>query len=330
MSSPVPHAMGFAPFQAPMGLSPYGAQVGLGQPFGLPSAVVAGGHFPTPIHPHILSSSALPTASTMSAWPPGTVGWAPPTVVPGATAPLASLYYPYAAPHPYAYGYPPSVPMAYAPQYAYPYPTYMPQPTAAPPSWLYGTLPPLATTAGPFAGAAVQTSTIQDPSAKRLSSPADANSTSGHTTSPVDAKSPSITGSGSDTAGAGFSSAEHTCNSPAAFNVQCSNRAISENRQLIVKFLTDDTTEPQFRELFERFGPVENARVIYDKKTNHTKGFGFITFQRAEDAVQALRTMGGYQLHGRQLNVALAQTERKRAFANGEFSPNPTSASGSD
>ena len=53
---------------------------------------------------------------------------------------------------------------------------------------------------------------------------------------------------------------------------------------------------------------------------NDEKGFGFITYANPADAVKALRTMGGYPLHGRQLNVALVQTERRRAFAAHEFS----------
>uniref|UniRef100_A0A7S1LG01 RRM domain-containing protein n=1 Tax=Neobodo designis TaxID=312471 RepID=A0A7S1LG01_NEODS len=103
------------------------------------------------------------------------------------------------------------------------------------------------------------------------------------------------------------------------FDMSASNTAVAEQRQLIVKFLTDDTSERQFRTLFEQHGPVENARIIYDRKTGHTKGFGFITYAHPADAVKALRTMGGYPLHGRQLNVALVQTERRRAFAAHEF-----------
>lgn len=313
------------------GVSPYGAQVGLGQPFGLPSAVVsANPMLPPPSHQTILSSNPVPlNATTVPGF--GSFGWAPTPIMPAAATAgtYATSYFPYAAPQAYAYaGYPPSVPVGYAPQYAYPYTAaYLPPPiTSMVPAWPYGAMSPVATTAGPFAGAAVQTSTVQAPVERKIA-PDVISATSA--TSPVETKTLSNgNGSGSDTNG--HQPSDQTSNSPSAdsFNVQNSNRAIGENRQLIVKFLTDDTTEQQFRDLFERFGPVQNARIIYDKKTNHTKGFGFITYQRAEDAVQALRTMGGYQLHGRQLNVALAQTERKRAFAAGEFHPTPASASG--
>jgi len=308
--------MPITPFSHPTAVAnPYAGYVGFAPSY-MPTAAPVGQHMLP-----ILNSSATSTA--VPGFPFGTA----PTALPA-----TSYYYP-PPPHPMSYIAPvtgmPMAPSPFPQQFSYPYLAgggYGPAtPFTASPGWPYGV--PVATTSGPFAGATVQTNT---------SVPADASSSfkgdasSKDSTSPIEPKS-AVLGSGSECGsnGNGLHHQHHhhhhhqgsDSESNMAFNVVCSNRAISENRQLIVKFLTDDTSEQQFRELFERFGPVENARIIYDKKTNHTKGFGFITYKHAEHAVQALRSMGGYQLHGRQLNVALTQTERKRAFSPTELAP---------
>jgi hypothetical protein len=253
----------------------------------------------------------------------------------------------YAAPppavlgYPYPYGAYPHVHPPYAAPAFGGYPPYAaaPYPFGAAPlsaaAWPY--LAPMASTAGSYAGAAVVPTGMYPPMvaspldprafAAGLTTPAN-DSSSVKTTSPTEprptqllptnsSESESVDGNGSGHAHSNHGGAGASNSRTGHFNVALSNRAILENRQLIVKFLTDKTSETQFRDLFETHGAVENARIIYDKKTGHTKGFGFITYVRAADAVKALRTMGGYHLHERQLNVALAQTERKRAFSNG-------------
>lgn len=279
------------------------------------------------MHAHAFSSQH---PAAYGAAPPANVAqFAPPYAHPGGSQQAASGPMPSTSPMPMTHSGAP---------YPYPYP-YAPPPMHYPagiaPPMFPGAYPgyhgyspmggsPVPSTAGPYAGAAVQTSTQKSGNGN--------GGSSGSQTSSADEKSPAAghatSGWGSDgnsnsNAPGHSASARGGASFDGAFDASCSNRAITESRQLVVKFLTDDTNEKQFRELFERFGPVENARIIYDRKTQHTKGFGFITFRRAEHAVQALRTMGGYHLHGRQLNVALAQTERKRGFSSQELAPPP-------
>lgn len=55
--------------------------------------------------------------------------------------------------------------------------------------------------------------------------------------------------------------------------------------------------------LFSEFGEVEDARVITDKFTRRSKGFGFVTFANDEDAAKAISGMDGKEVEGRALKV---------------------------
>lgn len=75
---------------------------------------------------------------------------------------------------------------------------------------------------------------------------------------------------------------------------------------------TDDHT---LRTAFERFGNVADARVITDRETGRSRGFGFVTFEDAADAEGAMRAMDGAQLDGRTIRVNEAN-ERGRGGQN--------------
>lgn len=71
-------------------------------------------------------------------------------------------------------------------------------------------------------------------------------------------------------------------------------RRRSEENSLRVTNLTEDTREPDLRELFGTFGPLERAFVAIDQKTGVSRGFGFVTFGRREDAERAINKLNGY------------------------------------
>lgn len=64
------------------------------------------------------------------------------------------------------------------------------------------------------------------------------------------------------------------------------------------------STEPnQLQELFERYGNVSAAKVIKDKFTGRSKGFGFVTMENGEEAAAAIKELNGYDLEGKTLTV---------------------------
>ncbi|MBX3271962.1 MAG: RNA-binding protein [Sandaracinaceae bacterium] len=88
------------------------------------------------------------------------------------------------------------------------------------------------------------------------------------------------------------------------------------SNKLFVGSLSWGTDDHSLRAAFERFGEVTDAKVITDRETGRSRGFGFVTFADASAANQAAREMNGAELDGRSLNVDIAQ-ERSRGGGGG-------------
>jgi RNA recognition motif-containing protein len=73
------------------------------------------------------------------------------------------------------------------------------------------------------------------------------------------------------------------------------------------------TTEPQLNELFAAHGTVESARVITDKFTGQSRGFGFVEMASTEEAKRAIDALNGTQLEGRTLTVNEAKPQEQRS-----------------
>jgi len=54
---------------------------------------------------------------------------------------------------------------------------------------------------------------------------------------------------------------------------------------------------------FAAFGNVEECKIILDRETGRSRGFGFVTFSEKEDGMRALEEMNGQELDGRPLKV---------------------------
>ena len=83
------------------------------------------------------------------------------------------------------------------------------------------------------------------------------------------------------------------------------------SKKLFVGSLSWGTDDRGLREAFERFGEVVEAKVITDRDTGRSRGFGFVTFSDASAADTAIEEMDGAQLDGRTLNVNVAQDRRR-------------------
>ncbi len=87
---------------------------------------------------------------------------------------------------------------------------------------------------------------------------------------------------------------------------------MSQNKKLYVGSLPYSLTEDELKEIFLPFGPVASARIIIDKMTGKSKGFGFVEMDSADAAQKAIETIHGAELHGRTLIVNIAHPEQKR------------------
>ena len=82
-----------------------------------------------------------------------------------------------------------------------------------------------------------------------------------------------------------------------------------------------DVTEDELRELFEPFGQVTEVRMIMDKFSGKSKGFGFIEMPSKEEAEKAIEELNAKDLKGRAMNVneAKPKTERGGGRSRGGF-----------
>src|SRR3970040_2750136 len=71
-------------------------------------------------------------------------------------------------------------------------------------------------------------------------------------------------------------------------------------------------TEGRLQEIFAAHGTVESARVISDKFTGHSRGFGFVEMGSGAEAQKAIQALNGTQLDGRTLVVNEAKPMERR------------------
>jgi len=65
--------------------------------------------------------------------------------------------------------------------------------------------------------------------------------------------------------------------------------------------------QEKLKELFSEFGEITEATVISDKFSGRSKGFGFVTFAKAEDAAKAIAALNEKDIEGRPLKVSEAK-----------------------
>ena len=88
-------------------------------------------------------------------------------------------------------------------------------------------------------------------------------------------------------------------------------------KKLFVGGLSWGTTDDGLRQAFERFGEVTEAKVITDRETGRSRGFGFVTFGTDQHADQAIAEMDGALLDSRTINVNEARERAPRAGGGG-------------
>ncbi|XP_020970418.1 glycine-rich RNA-binding protein 3, mitochondrial isoform X2 [Arachis ipaensis] len=107
------------------------------------------------------------------------------------------------------------------------------------------------------------------------------------------------------------------CEIPSVFrSVRCMSNAPST--KLFIGGVSYSTDEQSLREVFGKYGDVVDARIIVDRDSGRSRGFGFITYSSVEEASSAIQALDGQDLHGRRVKVNFA-SERPRGFQGGGF-----------
>lgn len=87
--------------------------------------------------------------------------------------------------------------------------------------------------------------------------------------------------------------------------------------KIYVGGLPYSTTEQQLSDLFAAHGSVASARIITDKFTGQSRGFGFVEMSADNEAQAAITALNGTQLGGRTLTVNEARPQEPRSGGGG-------------
>jgi RNA recognition motif-containing protein len=83
-------------------------------------------------------------------------------------------------------------------------------------------------------------------------------------------------------------------------------------KNIYVGNLSWGTTEDQLRETFEQYGEVLSARIITDRDTGRSRGFGFVEMENEDEANAAIDALNGQTMDGRPLTVNEARPRAPR------------------
>ena len=89
------------------------------------------------------------------------------------------------------------------------------------------------------------------------------------------------------------------------------------SNKLYVGGLPYATTENELEDLFSKHGTVESVRVITDRTTGRSKGFGFVEMGSQAEAEAAIEKLNDFELEGRTLVVNEAKPREKRGSYGG-------------
>lgn len=79
--------------------------------------------------------------------------------------------------------------------------------------------------------------------------------------------------------------------------------------KLLIRNLARTTTEEELREMFEGYGTVQSCKLLLDKETNLSKGFGFIEMPKQGEAKAAMKNLNGKDIAGRKIRVKKAEAK---------------------
>ncbi len=84
------------------------------------------------------------------------------------------------------------------------------------------------------------------------------------------------------------------------------------NTRLFVGNLSFRTSEDDLHQLFAEFGEVLDLKIMQDRDTGRSRGFGFVTMGNADEAKKAMEALDGTELDQRTLRVNEAEQRRDR------------------
>jgi RNA recognition motif-containing protein len=84
-----------------------------------------------------------------------------------------------------------------------------------------------------------------------------------------------------------------------------------ETNKLFIGGLSWGLDWQEVKDVFKEYGEVTFVKVIKDRDTGRSKGFGFVEFSTVEDAIKAKEAMDGAEVDGRTIKVDYAQEKKE-------------------
>ncbi|MCB9283651.1 MAG: RNA-binding protein [Lewinellaceae bacterium] len=85
---------------------------------------------------------------------------------------------------------------------------------------------------------------------------------------------------------------------------------------IFVAKLNYSTREEKLRELFEAFGEVSSAKLVMDRETGRSKGFGFVEMPNDDEANNAIDSLNDTEVDGRTIVVKVARPKEENTSFN--------------
>ena len=84
------------------------------------------------------------------------------------------------------------------------------------------------------------------------------------------------------------------------------------NNRLYVGGLVYEMSDDRLREVFSEYGTVESVRIITDRMTGRSRGFGFVEMSSDSEAQEAIDNLEGVTVDGRRMTVNIARPRQPR------------------
>lgn len=88
---------------------------------------------------------------------------------------------------------------------------------------------------------------------------------------------------------------------------------------IYVSNLSFQITEEDLANLFSPFGNVTSAKIITDRETNRSRGFGFVEMATEAEGKEAMASLNNKEVDGRSLSVSVAREKEDRNSGSGSY-----------
>ena len=86
---------------------------------------------------------------------------------------------------------------------------------------------------------------------------------------------------------------------------------------IYVSNLSFNTSDAELQDLFSKFGEVSSAKVITDRETGRSRGFGFVEMPNDEEGKTAMAALNNKEVEGRAMSVSVAKEREARTGGGG-------------